>query len=646
MTKRSLIPTAREIVLGPKADTTFFEVFHYPPDQDPALGHMFLVAQVLTDDEALSYVPNLLASFLKREYLESTTTNNDAHQTLERALRRTNELIYDLMENNNVGLNLAVAIINEDRLMASRVGRAKLLLARDDGASDVFSNTELFEKKSLDSHEFSSIISGKLLQKDKLFFFIPNRRLSARDSSIKASLSSMSQGEFAEYLESVTETANAAENIKTAFSCCGIHIVISQKEQEIVPDISLEQPAQLASAKHQTGSSSQIDSEDVTMPNRINPAEIDRVPKTAIVQTILNPLKKSLKTLHAMTPRKRKLFWGAGVLLAAVLIGGGQLIAYQNRKDNAAAKIISQTQELLKLAGAKVSIGENQEARRHLTNALSALEGLKDQEKRQKLTAEIESEFKKLDLTASNLPVILLETQNNLNGSQISTHRKELFLMRKNGDLELLDEKNKNLRAVLSLDTSRTFTEILTYDDTLYAKEDANVIWRILPSQNKTESITLPVLEAISDLRFYQDNLYILTSSITRINDFIKGQTKAQTWLNEPFNASPASMVVDQNIFVLSQNGQLGRYFKGEKIDERMLNFTFSGNGKLYSLGANFLLVDRNAKKARLFDSGGVLQRTWELSNVGEILDDSFDAGAKILYLLGPNRIASLEIAL
>ncbi|MBI2626881.1 MAG: hypothetical protein HYW77_01430 [Parcubacteria group bacterium] len=635
MTKNFLSPIAREILIGPKSDTTFFEVFHYPFDKNPELGHLFVVAQVLTDDEALSYVPNLLASFLKREYFETAGDDPDPQTQFERALKKANELTFDLAENNNVKLNMAITVLAGDKLMTSRVGRAKLLLAREGNTTDVFSNVDLFGKTTTGEREFSNIISGKIQESDKLLFFIPNRRLSARENSLKASLVKMGQEEFFEYIKNLNQPEEDAT--KSPLTCCAIHINLSKEEKEIIP--APDQPQVLLTKEEKKEPPTIM---DLATPN---PAEISRIPKKDLFKKLGASLARTMpfSTKKLRIPGKRTLM-GLGILIVIIVFFSVRGLISSQQKKADLKKATAKIEEIVKLSESEIALGNNKKAREYLGQALTAAFGINDGEEKINLINSVQEKVVATEFFDSKKPELIAELPEPISEGLTLSNEDGTFMLGLDGLIKKLDSTSQKFNDLLKINLENPIKISAIYDKLLYFYDGQKLFWKVSPAQKTISSLTITSNEIPRDMRFYQENVYILTSTISKVSDVTKGQTQQQKWLKNEGEFDAVSFTVDQNIFVLTKDGRLLRYFKGDKIDDRPVDFSYSNNSVLYPIGADFILVDREQKKARLMNSTGILQRTWDLSDTGEILNTYFDPLTKNIYILSKEKLWKLTI--
>ena len=243
---KNLVPKSKEILLQPKSkEGIFYDAFSYVIENPPKNGnsssremdngngvndkkYLFIVSQVQSSDPSLDYVPNLIATFVKRE-LES---NGD--DIFENSLKKTNELIEGLFKNNtDIKLNLGITLINKDKISASKIGKAKLFVYRPskEEVFDVFENISQFSKLHIDNKRFSGIISGEVKKSDKFFFFVPDVRLSLKQKLIISSLSKDNQDAFLENFHKLA-SPEGKQN-KAPITCCGIHFEVEEEVKNL-----------------------------------------------------------------------------------------------------------------------------------------------------------------------------------------------------------------------------------------------------------------------------------------------------------------------------------------------------------------------------------------------------------------------------
>src|SRR3989344_5736304 len=241
MEKIKLKPVVRELLHKSSSNDSFFDVISYrePGIRENSLGSLFILGNVKNGaNDELSYIINLAASIAKREYYSDRSVSLGApKEALEKTLKKTNEVLSDFFKGKNSNIDLAIVSVAGQNIYVSRIGKLKIILAREGETIDVLNNVQLFSKELTESDkEFSNIISGKLRDGDKIFAYIPFRTITSREKQIKEAFASQSQNEFEQKI------ATLASNVPT-FYCCGIHLAMTRiKEIPIdTENISLAQ---------------------------------------------------------------------------------------------------------------------------------------------------------------------------------------------------------------------------------------------------------------------------------------------------------------------------------------------------------------------------------------------------------------------
>jgi len=132
---KELISKSKEIIIRPlnkeNEKNMFFDVFSYPIERGDKISKLYIIAQVQTKDSTLSYMPNLIAGFIKREIESSFRGEINKDNSLEISLRKANDLLRDLNRDRDIKFDIGVAFISGSRIIISKIGKAKMLLARE-----------------------------------------------------------------------------------------------------------------------------------------------------------------------------------------------------------------------------------------------------------------------------------------------------------------------------------------------------------------------------------------------------------------------------------------------------------------------------------------------------------------------------------
>lgn len=221
MEKITIKPSAKEIILRGKPEDGHLDVFSYNYDGNVSngLGSLFVVGQVHPATDDTSYMVNLIASLAKREYYSQPDISQK--EAFSRTLKKINEVLQDFFKNKGAKVNIGIFSMAGENILISKLGKFKMFLARGNDNIDILNNITLFNKEHIQDKEFSSVLSGKIMPKDKLFAFYPSRSIVAREKNIKKMLLDLDPETFDKELSAINQSS---EN----FSCAAVHILVDK----------------------------------------------------------------------------------------------------------------------------------------------------------------------------------------------------------------------------------------------------------------------------------------------------------------------------------------------------------------------------------------------------------------------------------
>lgn len=627
MDKIYLQPNSQEIIikgssLGGQAGHT--DVFAYDYQQDESkrkLGGLFIVGNVKREDDEtekpteaandsypdIAYVINLIASLAKREYY-SQPEEIPPKEAFSATLKKINSVVEEFFKNKSLKLNIGIFAVAGEQILISKLGKFKVILARDSRTIDILNNVDLFQKERNGEREFSNVISGKLTPGDKLFAFYPNRQVIAREKAIKASLLKSDAKEFLEKFNSIKET-------KPDFDCRALYISIdnhkepalAKKFKPVIPETSLNQAenyVNLASVKPDLATSkpdlTKIETgEDIPSKNpELEPEEIPRIISSEFSLTRkVNPLLSSIKTLRRQFPSKISLgrkvivlsLTVAVAIMATVLIKKFLIISPEQRKFNT---VLNQARNDLKLAKINVSQNNFISARQLLAEALLNIYGLNasDSSRTQKTFTEIYAVLDDIDKAVEVSP----------------------------SALETLPDSVKTRIAALAVQSEKL--------------------------KSGQYGIDTPVAFDV-----YEDNLYILSSdNISRVADINQnGKKEATAWLKSGNLPSEPSMIsVDGRIYVMSRSGTFTTFYKGEKKSEVNTYLVSSSGDILLTSKESDKLYLVNKTLGRIYEidkESGTLVRTVKIGSVEPLVDAHLSGNNTIIIVTKDNRIWEIK---
>src|SRR3989344_2000057 len=231
-------PEAKEIVLRGKPEDGHVDVFSYNYDGTASnnLGVFFIIGHDQPATEDTSYMVNLVASLAKREYYAQA--NAVPKESFSKTLKKINEVLQDFFHNKDTKINIGIFAVAGENILIPHLGKFKIILGRDNKDIDILNNINLFNKEHIQEKEFSNIVSGKIMPKDKIFAFYPTRSITAREKGIKADLLKLGSQDFADKLSLIKKD-------NESFMCAGIHITINKYTEPAI--VVTPQPQELKS---------------------------------------------------------------------------------------------------------------------------------------------------------------------------------------------------------------------------------------------------------------------------------------------------------------------------------------------------------------------------------------------------------------
>lgn len=162
----------REIVYSQDDEKSFGDVFVYEPEnvEEQNLGNLFIVGELKDLPRNCSYIMNILASKIKKEFYSNT--KRTAEESLEAGLSEANKTLADLAEQGNgeyvSKLSMVCGTYRGSKLFLSQIGKIRSLLMR--GGQIVEIVKEDSRKSISPKRAFNNIASGELSDGDLVMF--------------------------------------------------------------------------------------------------------------------------------------------------------------------------------------------------------------------------------------------------------------------------------------------------------------------------------------------------------------------------------------------------------------------------------------------------------------------------------------------
>lgn len=162
----------REIVYCQDDEKSFGDVFIYEPEniEEQNLGNLFIVGELKDLPRNCSYIMNVLASKIKKEFYANT--KRTAEEGLEAGLAEANKTLADLADQGNgeyVGrLSMICGTYRNNKFYLSQIGKIKSLLIRDGRIIEIVKEEN--NKAVSANRAFNNIASGELADGDLVLF--------------------------------------------------------------------------------------------------------------------------------------------------------------------------------------------------------------------------------------------------------------------------------------------------------------------------------------------------------------------------------------------------------------------------------------------------------------------------------------------
>jgi len=205
----------REIFVSANQELApFGMVFVYPPEnfEQKQLGTVFGIIKISDTSPESSFVANLLASVIKKEYFAKPA--RPAYDSFEASLKKANLALAELARQGSVkwigNISFAGGALEKNNLHFSKLGATSILLLRGGMLADIGSGLDE-DTTEVDSHPiktFSDISSGKIELGDRLVFTTSDLLEIFSFEEIRQNAARFSREEFPDIL-SASLTANS-----------------------------------------------------------------------------------------------------------------------------------------------------------------------------------------------------------------------------------------------------------------------------------------------------------------------------------------------------------------------------------------------------------------------------------------------------
>lgn len=666
MEKITLKPLAKELIFRNGEPDTSFDVqsFQGTSIQEKLLGSLFVISHAKYSSEDLAYAVSLVSSLAKREYYSDfSLQEQNAKSSFERTLKKLNEVLDDFFKNKDLKFNIGLLAISGDNIYISRLGKFKIALARNDDYIDVLNNIDLFSKDMENEKQFSNIISGKLKTGDKIFAYFPTKAIILREKMLNPIFVKEDQEEFSEKIAHLAANANN-------FSCCGVHVTMREIKEipvQFMPRYSMpnitktetatpEKPVATSYSKADRAKGSKsveneppepVIFEKQEKPNfgeqpKIISAEFSVAKRGNPLTLIANRFSKLASIGRLPRKARSKIF----VTIAAIVIVPLLVFVFiKSAGDSGKARTaITKAKDDLKIAQSRLTQNNRQEARSLFQTALLGISGFSGKNV-ETMRNQINHILDNVDNVSDKIPKLFssaLAQNKDFKSNLITASDNKPVVADIDGNAFAVSQASVNSLGKL-IKTSPKF--LFDSGTAVFAFNGADA-FGIYGKSKKISSYPLKESIQAVDADLYENNLYVLLSNqVLKYTDAGAGSTKSAKWSKDAI-VDPLSITADGNIYILTKNGKIAKYFKGTKISEFDTQITPSAENKIFTNKslAFVYLTDKTNKKVYVFDkASGELKTAFKLDAAGAIQDISISQNGNIWTLSADNKVWQVQ---
>ena len=244
--KKEIAIEVREIVFSNSEEgKSFCDIFVYEPENigEQLLGNLYIIGEITNVSENSSYLVNLLASIIKKEFYSNV--KRTAIESLEAGLHKANSTLSDIAEQGNIdwvgNLNMICAVYSGNELHLSQAGNCKTLLIRNGQITDIGKNI-IKEEKTHPFRTFANIASGELEIEDVALFATPGFFNIFSLEKLRKLSSSFELDEFVEKLQNSIEQEKDVDTVGSLI----VKIRDSEREENRLSHTEIESAAEEA----------------------------------------------------------------------------------------------------------------------------------------------------------------------------------------------------------------------------------------------------------------------------------------------------------------------------------------------------------------------------------------------------------------
>ena len=649
-----------EFQFNPKVKTDrFFEVFSFETDRKlPEQGNLYMVGELINALPSNAQFLKRLAFAIKDAYDAQRKQKNVLPGiALKTALKKANEFLDGQTKNGNVDWlgNLHFALLGffpgttGYLLYLAKVGQIHVWMARNGTLIDVGKNLEDVNKHHFQSAKvFGNVMSGKATWGDRIFV------------CTKELFEFFSQENIFPDLAWIQEQKQFQKLFKS-----------KEKELRHVSGI-------LFGAQIESNNQAPLRTDEkLPVTQRLFPLRIPAlklkgtryfaslpklIPRTLLPSAIS---RKTIGNLFRFPFLKRN----ALLLFFFLLLLLGGFLVFQAKNQQLPKKtqpVLAEVRNLRTQAENAINLGNKEEATLLFQKALEMLlsytkkEGFANDAKRAEVQLQREQIEEQL-FTLHNVqtienPKALVEIPQDQQTSsdRLIFHRENLYLFQSSTSRVSVFHLKTNSWEALS--AGKNIKDGIPFLDTILFLGESPLLLFLERNHNFTQTLIAP---PHPDFRFnlmgsYAKNLYLLdsnTGEITKYQNPLSGNALPTSWidpLSEKRPLAAKAMTLDSNIWILTKDNEIQKYFKG-RYQESFKPVIFPSLENPTRLKTkpdlpHLYLLDPSGNRVIILTKSGEVIKQYRSSAFDHLLDFEISPDGKIIYLLNGAKIYEVSV--
>ena len=582
MEKIFLKPTHTEILIKGSPKEGHLDIFSYDYNSDETkrkLGNLYIIGNVQQNVDAgesdSTYVTNLVASLAKREYYANPDLS--PKEAFSATLKKINDVVDEFFVNKNVKINIGIFALAGECINISKIGKFKILLARDDKTIDILNNIDLFTKEKVEEKEFSHVISGKISSGDKILAFYPSRLVTVKEKAIKENFLKLNTEQFLEKI-------NALKGEKVDLAYAALYINLNRVKEQAVPMPKLTAPVpKLVSVDLGSSHQGQVPATQRNDNLGSGTSELPRIIRSEFsLGKKDNPIAVVLGKIKMFIPKKENkivFFVSLGVV---VILGawGAKALFFVSPAERQASNAISAVNDSVKLAKTKISQNDLLGARQLLISSILSISTIAPTKKTDDAKNEV---FKLLDSmdhatessptlvqtlpkSVSDKAVLIADEKTKTGAIALDIYEDNLYFVAVDGiskiaDVSVASKKPKVAISWLKGGVLPSDPILVTADGNVYLLNKAGLLTTYYKGEKKNEinTLVLPDNSSVFATTKNSQYLYLINKNMGRIYMISKASGTLSKTIKVSSQEAFANAYLDQDeaIYLVSKDNKI-----------------------------------------------------------------------------------------